>query len=114
MNVSGYQHTHSFDRNGCIIGARFVSYSELQQWYVCRECGGKPVHHIGREDEQTVDWAECADCGARDFISLRLYQKQLADVPRIIEMLPEKLRALFPEKEELDITAQEAIDQLFD
>jgi hypothetical protein len=108
-----YEHTRDFDRYGCIIGARHVSYALLERWYVCRECGGSPVHKIKRIDGVSRDWAECTACGMRDFIPQWLYDLQVADAPGIIERLPESLRALFPEKAPLDITAEQAISDLY-
>ncbi len=108
-----YEHTRDFDRRGCIVGAKFIKYAPLVQWYVCRECGGAIVHKIGRVDDVTLDWAECADCGTRDFIPQWLYDRQVVEHGEIIGNLPDELRALFPEPEPLDITADEAIDQLF-
>ena len=108
-----YEHTHSFDRRGCIVGARFIKYAHLVQWYVCRECGGNIVHKIARVDDVTQDWAECAQCEARDFIPLWLYDRQCSEHSEIIDNLPDDLRALFPEPEPLNITADEAIADLF-
>lgn len=109
-----YLHTHSFDRDGCIVGARFVDYKRIEERFVCAACGGKPVHHIGRENDETVDWAECAECGCRDFISQELYDRQCREYWEIIEKLPPDLRALFPEREQTERTAEEAIAELFD
>ena len=108
-----YEHTHSFDRYGCIVGARLVSYSHLKRSYVCNECGGVPVHHIERVRNATLDWAACAQCEARDFIPQWVYDRQVVEYDEILSNLPPELRALFPEKKPLDITANEAIDQLF-
>ena len=109
-----YEHTHSFDRDGCIVGARFVSYTYLERDYVCAACGGNPIHHITRVLNETYDYAECAQCGARDFISQLTYDRQVMEYGEILRNLPPELRALFPEKKPLDITADEAISQLFD
>lgn len=108
-----YEHTRDFDRRGCVVGARFVPYQRLQQYYVCRECGGTPVHHVARINDVTRDWAECAQCGARDFIPEWLYDRQVVEHDEIIESLPTKLRALFSEPEPLNITADQAIADLF-
>jgi len=108
-----YEPTRDFTRDGCIVGARRVTYKQLAKWYVCRECGGTPVHKMGWVDDVSRDWAECADCEARDFIPQWLYDQQMAEVPEIIEKLPPELRALFPEKEPLDITAEQAVQDLF-
>jgi len=112
--VDVYLHTRDFDRRGCIVGARFVTYQELQQWYVCRECGSAPVHHIERINDITRDWAECAQCGARDFIPQWLYDRQCLEHSEIIDNLPDELRALFPEPEPLGVDGEQAIAQLFD
>lgn len=108
-----YQHTRDFDRRGCIVGARQVKYAHLLQWYVCRECGGSTVHKIGRVDDITQDWAECSDCGTRDFIPLWLYDRQVGEYDEIIDKLPPELRDLFPMPEPLDMTADQAIEDLF-
>lgn len=91
-----YEHTRDFDRHGCVIGARQVDYAYLEQWYVCRECGGSPMHRTTRVDGTTVDWAECVVCGTRDFISQRLYDRQCQDYDEIVEKLPPELLALLP------------------
>jgi len=109
-----YLHTRDFDRRGCIVGAKFVTYATLKQWYVCRECGGVPVHHIERIDGVTRDWAECADCGTRDFIPQWLYDQQCREYYLILDNLPDELAALFPESEPLDIGADEAIADLYE
>lgn len=109
-----YEHTHSFDREGCVVGARYVEYKQVEKKFVCANCGGAPVHHIGRENDQTVDWAECSDCGCRDFISQAQYDRQCREYYEILENLPPDLRALFPDKEKSEITAEEAIEILFD
>lgn len=107
-------HTRDFTRDGCTVGARLVSYRHLEEWYVCRECGGQPAHHIGRTNGLTINWAECADCGARDFISLRYYEQQCADYPVILAGLPPELRALFSVPEPSNVTADQAIAELYD
>ena len=109
-----YEHTRDFDRDGCIVGARQVSYAQLLQRYVCRECGGQPVHKIARIDDLTRDWAECAQCGERDFIPQWLYDRQCIEHGEIIENLPPVLQELFPMPEPLDITVDQAIADLFD
>jgi DNA-directed RNA polymerase subunit RPC12/RpoP len=106
-------HTRCPTRDGCIVGARLVTWEQIEQHYVCRECGGRPVHHIVRVNDQTVDYAECADCGNRDFTSSAFYQRQLADAPTIFFGLPPELKALFPQSEPLDITVDEAIADLY-
>ena len=108
-----YHHTTDFDRHGCTVGAKRVTYRTLEQWYVCRECGGKPVHRFGRENDQPVDWAECSQCGTRDFIPQWLYDRQVVEFPVIVANLPDELRELFPQPEPLNITAQEAADSLY-
>lgn len=112
--MEAYYHTTDFDRYGCTVGARRVKYTELEQWYVCANCGGKPVHHVGRENGLTIDWAECGDCGERDFISRRLYDRQLQEFPIVLDNLPDELRELFPQSEPLNVTAEEAIASLYD
>jgi len=112
--VDAYIHTRGFDRYGCIVGARYVAYTRLENWYVCRECGGNPVHCFKRIGDTVRDWAECAECGARDFIPSWLYEQQCRDYWLILDNLPDELRALFPEDEPLNITADEAMAQLFD
>lgn len=89
-------HTRDFTRHGCTVGARLITYSHLEKWFVCNECGGGIVHHIRGVNGQTVDWAECANCGGRDFVSLRRYEHQLAEFPDIVAGLPDELKDLFP------------------
>jgi len=109
-----YEHTHTFDREGCIVGARYVTYKKIEKRFVCAACGGNPIHHIGRENDRTVDWAECADCGCRDFISQELYDRQCREYWEILENLPSDLRVLFPEREQYEGSAEEAMEELFD
>ena len=109
-----YEHTHSFDRRGCIVGAKYVTYTTLKQWYVCRNCGGTVVRKIRRIDDVTTDWAECGTCDCRDFISQRRYDRQCVEYTEIVESLPPDLRELFPTREPLQMDAQQATDELFD
>ena len=83
--------------------ARFCAYCGTSLVVVCSSCNAA----------NPAGAAECAQCGARDFISLSLYEIQLAEIPDIIENLPPELRALFPEKELVEMSAQEAIEHLF-
>jgi DNA-directed RNA polymerase subunit RPC12/RpoP len=108
-----YEHTLGFDRDGCIVGARFVTYRQLETRFVCANCGGNIIHHIKRENDQTIDWAECGECGCRDFISQRYYDRQCREYYEILENLPPDMRALFPQREPLRMTADEAIADLF-
>jgi len=112
--MDAYFHTCDFDRHGCTVGARRVEYRQLEQRYVCRECGGKPVHRFGRKDGLPVDWAECAECKARDFIPQWLYDRQCQEYHIILDKLPEELRELFPKPEPLNIDAEQAIADLYD
>lgn len=109
-----YEHTRDFEREGCIIGARPVSYRILERGFVCIACGGKPVHHFARIDGVTQDWAECGHCKCRDFISQRRYDAQCVEYYEILEKLPPSLRALFPKAEPYQGTADDAIAELFD
>jgi hypothetical protein len=109
-----YEHTIDFDRDGCTVGARRVEYKHLEKEFVCAVCGGNPVHHMRQENGQWADWAECADCESRDFISQRRYDQQCREYWEILEGLPPDLRALFPERERYKGTADEAISELFD
>lgn len=108
------EHTRDFTREGCIVGVWKVTYKSLIRWYVCRECGGLPVPHIGVEGDETIYWAECGTCGYRDFITARWYRKQLLEFQEILENLPPFLRELVPQPEPLEMTGAEAISQLFD
>jgi hypothetical protein len=85
-------HTRDFTRCGCTVGARLVTYRQLEEYYICDECGGNIVHIIQRRDGQTVDFAECADCRGRDFVSLRRYEHQIAEWPDIVAGLPDDLK----------------------
>ena len=62
------QHTRCFSREGCVVGARLVTYEQLQEQYVCNECGGRVVHKMAWSESagRSIDYAECAECGARD------------------------------------------------
>ena len=111
--MNAYYHTTDFTRDGCTVGARRVTYQALEQWYVCRECGGKPVHHIGRVNDQPLDWAECGDCKGRDFIPQWLYSRQCREYGEIVDHLPDELRELFPSPEPLNIDAEQAIADLY-
>lgn len=99
---------------GCIVGARLVSYAKLCRSYVCDKCGGRIVQHI-RWDEvtQTTNrWAECGTCGGQDFISARRFEKQVGEFPIIVHSLPDHLRELISPRP--DITGPQAIAELFD
>ena len=109
--MDAYEHTHGFDRDGCIIGGKFIKYAALTQWYVCADCGGTPVHHIDRVDDATVDYAECAACGCRDFISQRYYDRQKDEFYEILEGLTPELRALVPQPEPIPPWTDEEIEK---
>jgi hypothetical protein len=109
-----YEHTHGFTRKGCIVGARFITYMYLEQWFVCADCGGNPIHKMRSIERVWYDWAECAQCECRDFMPSWLYTRQCAERDEIIEKLPPDLRALFPEQQPLQMTADEAMADLFD
>ena len=64
-------------------------------------------------NDQTIDYAECADCGNRDFQSTRFFEQQLADAPTILLGLSSELAALFSETKPLDITAEQATAELY-
>jgi len=106
-------HTRDFTRHGCTVGARLVTYNQLEEWFVCNKCGGSIVHHIKRVENQTVDFAACGQCGSRDFVSLRRYEHQLADFPDVIAGLPDNLKALFAQPAST-ITAAQAVAELYD
>ena len=107
-------HTRHPTRDGVIIGAKAVTWEQVERYYICRICGGKPVHHIANVNGQTVDYAECADCGNRDFQAQWVVEKQLTDAPTVFFNLPDELKALFPEPEPLNMTAEEAIRDVYD
>jgi len=110
-------HTRDFTRDGCTVGARLVTYAQLEEHYVCNDCGGKVIHQ-GRWSEEhqvSVDWAECAICKGRDFISAGHYERQFADFPNIVHNLPDELKALFaPTEPRRVLTADAAIAELYD
>ena len=106
--------TRDFTRYGCTVGARLVTYSQLEDYYVCNECGGNIVHHIKRVEDQTIDYAECADCGGRDFVSTRRFERQLAEFPDIVAGLPDALKSLFAPKHQLRMAADQAIAELYE
>lgn len=107
-------HTRDFTRDGCVVGARFVDYPHLTEWYVCRECGGDIVHGFERVGDFTRDWARCSTCGGEDFMSLYYYEKQLALAPVIIAGLPQFLLELLPRRTDpLPEDAEQAIAELF-
>jgi len=110
------QHTRHFTGEGCIVGAQAVSYQELIERFVCRHCGGRPVHHMrwNEELQDTEHWAACGARGAQDFIQVWLYDKQVADYPMIIYNLPAHLRALLPGAAPTVATAEQAISELYD
>jgi hypothetical protein len=96
-----------FDRQGCIVGLKFRTYSTLEQWYVCNWCGGQIVHYF----TQDRDYAHCADCQSENFIPLWLFEKQVVEGPSIVATLPAEVQALF--KHEEPVSAQQAIDELY-
>jgi hypothetical protein len=107
-------HTRDFTRRGCTVGARFVSYAHLTAWYVCRECGGGITHGFRRIGDFTLDFARCSECGSEDFISLRYYERQLLDAPRVVEGLPQFLLEMLPRRTDpCPVDAKQAIADLF-
>jgi hypothetical protein len=72
------------------------------------------VAKIVWEEDEAVDLAGCANCGAQDFMPKWLYDRQVLEYQEVIDGLPPELRELFPEKEPLNITAEEAINELYD
>jgi len=105
-------HTGDFTRTGCTIGTRLVTYAQLTRYYVCNECGGAIVHHIARQNGQTVDWAECGNCHGRDFVSARFYDKQVKEFPLVVMALAPELRNLIQPNRE-HVTAEQAIADLY-
>lgn len=103
--------TRDFTRTGCTVGARLVTYQQLEKDYVCNACGGAIVHRMARKDDQTVDWAECGSCKARDFVSARRYELQAKEYPLVVVELPAHLRALF--RPQQPMTADQAIADLY-
>ena len=109
-------HTRAFTRDGCIVGARLVTYRHLRDHYRCRDCGGRILAKARWNDaaDATDYWAECADCGGRDFVSEWHYQRQVEDFGEIVDALPDDLRALVaPERDRPDVSAAQAIADLF-
>ena len=88
--------TRDFTRTGCTVGARIVTYQQLEQHYVCDTCGGAIVHRMARENDQAVDWAECGRCKARGFVSQRLYDLQCREYHTLVKELPPELATLLP------------------
>ena len=109
-------HTRDFTRDGCTVGARLVTYRQLESQYVCNECGGRILTRATWDERrQETNWhAQCAECGSTDFVSVREYERQLAAFPLIVRELPEDLRALFDTGPKETVTAEQAIAELFD
>jgi hypothetical protein len=63
---------------------------------------------------RSIDYAECVECGARDFVSARYYDRQAADFPEVVAKLPEELRRLFGFAEPQPISTPQAARELFD
>ena len=96
-----------FDREGCIVGLKFRTYTTLETWWLCNWCGGRIVHHFSADR----DWACCADCESENFIPQWLFDKQVAEGPGIVETLPEDIQALFYHVE--PVSFEQAIDELY-
>lgn len=108
-------HTRDFTRHGCTVGARLVTYRQLEEYYICNDCGGNIVHIIQRVNGETMDFARCADCGGRDFVSERRFESQLVEFPDIVAGLPEDLKSLFNRPPAAaTMTADQAIAELYD
>jgi len=99
----------SFTRHTCKLSERIITYTTLRQWYVCNECGGQIVHGF----DDTGDWAKCADCGSRDFISESSFTREVVEAWEVEQGLPEHLRVLLGPQEP-KVSATQAIAELFD
>lgn len=109
-------HTRDFTRDGCTVGARLVTYRQLENDYVCNDCGGRVVTRAQWDErrQESIYFAQCAECGAEDFVSARQYDKQCADFPLIVRGLPPELRELFDVEPAETVSAVQAISELFD
>jgi hypothetical protein len=86
---------HSFDRYGCQVGKRPVTYQNLSQKWVCDKCGGRIVHRITWDESQdkSIDFAECADCEGRDFIRESQFERQVSEGYEVLVDLPADIAA---------------------
>jgi hypothetical protein len=99
----------SLDREGCTLGGRRVTYAALARYYVCNECGGKPVHSFVPEDR-----VFCGECGGDDFISETRYRQQIADAYEVLHSLPPEFRALYVDDSKPKMDGKQAISDLFE
>ena len=107
-------HTRDFTRHGCTVGARLVTYGQLEDRYVCNVCGGSIVSKARHSKNGSSYYAECAACGGQDFISAWLYDRQAREFPFVVDELPDDLKALFTAAHQPKVTAEQAISELFD
>ena len=85
--------TRDFTLTGCTVGARLVTYRQLEEYYRCNVCGDANITYRTQGDgDQAIHWAECAQCQARDFVSKQRYEQQIAEWPGIVAGLPDELR----------------------
>lgn len=105
--------TRDFTQTGCTVNARLVTYEQLERWYCCNQCGGAIVHKSRWDtgSETSTDFAECGACGARDFVSRRLYERQEREFPYRLRALPEELQSLVQQVD--PVTYEQAIEELF-
>lgn len=107
-------HTRDFTRWGCTIGARLVTYRQMEDNYVCNVCGGRVVSKARHTADGSNYYAECAQCQGRDFISAWLYDKQAHEFTFVVDELPDDLKALFTAAHQPNVSAEQAISELFD
>lgn len=107
------RHTRDFTRSGCTVGARLVTYRQLEDRYVCNACGGRIVSKARHSTNGSNYYAECAQCQARDFVSIYQYDKQTREFPFVVDELPDELKVLFTVARPT-VSAEQAISELFD
>lgn len=103
----------SCTRTGCTIGHKQITYDALSRYYVCDECGGRPIHRIVRDGDQTVDCVACGACGCEELVSERRYLEQIAEGWEVEAGLPEPLRVLIKKGEPRCQSATEAVAALY-
>jgi len=79
-----------FDRYGCNVGDKRLTYDTLKRDWRCAKCGGRIVRHW---KPQLDYYAACGRCASWDFIHENELMRQQAEAQEVLAGLPAELAA---------------------
>ena len=82
-----------FDRYGVTVGKKRYRYEQFARIFVCRACWGIPVafHHYDPATGEMTHWAQCGECGGREFIDGAKAERMQIEAREVLADLPKEI-----------------------